>query len=158
MTKTTLLVASKDEGPEESFWIDGNSQHLDSVVVIKVRTGCICYITKHLRAGHHITCKLYSRKPQCYENEVQQLQRHMSASSLLPQPLSFPLLPEVVVNFRPPWAAHRPQDSVIFLWPVEHSSRASGCWQRLKGVLPTLQPCLLNFYSTFTPEQVHSVP
>ena len=71
MTRTTLLVAFKDEGPEESFWVDGNSQHLDSVVVIKVRTGCVCYITKHLRVGHCTSCKVYSRKPQCCENEVQ---------------------------------------------------------------------------------------
>lgn len=158
MTKTTLLVVSKDEGPRESFWIDGNSQHLDSVVVIKVRTGYICYITKHLKAGHYTTCKLYSRKPRCCENEVQQLQRHMSASSLLPQPLSFLLLPEVVVDFRPAQPAHRPQDSIIFLWAVEHSAQASGGWEKLKGMLPTLQPCLLNFYSMFTPQQVHSVP
>ena len=158
MTKTTLLVVSKDEGPEESFWIDGNSQHLDSVAVIKVRTGYICYITKHLRAGHYTTCKLCFRKRQCCENEVQQLQRHMSASSLLPQPLSFLLLLEVVVDFRPARPAHRPRDSVIFLWAVEHSAQASGGWQKLKGMLPTLQPCLLNFYSMFAPQQVQSVP
>lgn len=92
------------------------------MIVIKVRTGCICYITKHLRAGHHITCKLYSRNPSAMKLKYS-FQRHMSASKS-PSPASFPFRcsPEVVVNFRPPWAAHRPQDSVIFLWPVEHSS------------------------------------